>query len=166
MAGTPASSRGGSLPAQWTLGAGGQLEIAASDGTDETLFVTGFPGQIADVADFSGNDGGLSVQQDGTLNLNIGAGADSPGVYLGFAAAFLFDVLTVAQNFAPFATTLRFDQDGYLGIQLHAAPADGSLANGECMLWFDQTNGVGNTKLMLKGKSADGTVKTASIVLA
>lgn len=55
-----------------------------------------------------------------------------------------------------------------LGLYLvvHAAPADGDLSAGDCYLWFDQTNGVGNTKLMVKGKSADGTVKTASIVLA
>lgn len=49
---------------------------------------------------------------------------------------------------------------------LNAAPADSDLSPGTCSLWLDHTDGVGNTKLMLKGKSADGTVKTASIVLA
>lgn len=56
--------------------------------------------------------------------------------------------------------------EGLLIAGTHAAPADGDLIGGECVLWFDQTNGVGNTKLMLKGKSADGTVKTATILLA
>lgn len=46
----------------------------------------------------------------------------------------------------------------------HSAPADASLAAGDCALWFDQTNGA--AKLMVKAKQADGTVKTASIALA
>jgi hypothetical protein len=45
----------------------------------------------------------------------------------------------------------------------HAAPADGALVAGDIVLWFDQTNGVGATKLMAKCKSADGTVKTATV---
>lgn len=53
-----------------------------------------------------------------------------------------------------------------LRISVHAAPADVNIASGDVYLWFDQTNGAGNTKLMIKGKSADGTVKTASLVLA
>jgi hypothetical protein len=56
--------------------------------------------------------------------------------------------------------------DGTPRLFAHAAPADGDLTAGELALWFDQTDGVGNTKLMAKAKSADGTVKTASIVLA
>jgi len=50
-------------------------------------------------------------------------------------------------------------------VAAHAAPADGDLANGECALWFDQTDGIGNTKLMAKGKSADGTVKSATVAV-
>lgn len=53
-----------------------------------------------------------------------------------------------------------------LMVAIHAAPADVSINAGEAWLWFDQTDGVGNTKLMVKGKSADGTVKTATILLA
>lgn len=62
--------------------------------------------------------------------------------------------------------TVAVTPNNYLAIGEHAAPADGEIDPGMCALWFDQTNGVGATKLMLKGKSADGTVKTASIVLA
>lgn len=43
---------------------------------------------------------------------------------------------------------------------------DADLQQNQVSLYFDSTNGVGNTKLMVKGKSADGTVKTASIILA
>jgi hypothetical protein len=46
----------------------------------------------------------------------------------------------------------------------NAALADGSLASGDFSLWLDQTNGA--AKLMVKAKQADGTVKTATIVLA
>jgi hypothetical protein len=45
-----------------------------------------------------------------------------------------------------------------------AAPADGLLAPGDCALWFDQTDGA--AKLMVKAKTANGTVATAAIALA
>jgi len=64
------------------------------------------------------------------------------------------------------AESVVVDAVGHLRILRHAAPTDASLVAGECALWFDQTDGAGNTKLMLKGKSADGTVKTAAIALA
>lgn len=44
-----------------------------------------------------------------------------------------------------------------------AAPADGELVAGQVSLWFDATNGA--AKLMIKGKSANGTVVTGSIAL-
>lgn len=47
--------------------------------------------------------------------------------------------------------------------QLHAAPADGDLAAGECALWFDQTNGA--AKLKIKAKSANGTVVSGEVAL-
>jgi hypothetical protein len=46
----------------------------------------------------------------------------------------------------------------------HAAPADASLSAGDLALWFDQTNGA--AKLMVKGKSANGTVVTAAVALS
>lgn len=58
----------------------------------------------------------------------------------------------------------RFLRDGYFVTKLHAAPADGSLAAGDCALWFDQTDGA--AKLMVKAKTANGTVATAAIALA
>jgi len=45
----------------------------------------------------------------------------------------------------------------------NAAPADAALANGGFALWLDQTNGAG--KLMVKAKTADGTVVTGSLNL-
>jgi hypothetical protein len=49
-------------------------------------------------------------------------------------------------------------------LQTHSAPADASLAAGDCALWFDQTDGA--AKLMVKGKSANGTVVAAAIALS
>jgi hypothetical protein len=53
---------------------------------------------------------------------------------------------------------------GFVADGPHAAPAAGALASGEWTLWFDQTNGA--SKLMVKAKSADGTVVTAAVALA
>ena len=44
-----------------------------------------------------------------------------------------------------------------------AVPADGSLAASQMRLWLDPTNGAG--KLMIKAKTADGTVVTGSVNL-
>ncbi len=46
---------------------------------------------------------------------------------------------------------------------LNAAPADGTLAAGDLVMWFDKTNGAG--KAMFKGKTANGTVVTGSVTL-
>jgi hypothetical protein len=61
------------------------------------------------------------------------------------------------------AVLSRINKAGYLVTALHAAPADGDLAAGECAIWFDQTDGAG--KLMIKAKTADGTVATGSVTL-
>jgi len=48
-----------------------------------------------------------------------------------------------------------------VGVTQNSAPADGTIAVGECVIWFDKTNS--EAKLMFKAKQADGTVKTGSI---
>ncbi len=58
----------------------------------------------------------------------------------------------------------RVDKDGYMVIKLNAAPADAAIAAGEAALWFDSTNGAG--KLMVKAKTANGTVATGSVTLS
>lgn len=55
------------------------------------------------------------------------------------------------------------DTDGFLHTAKNAAPADASLSAGEFKLWFDKTNGA--ARLMLKAKTADGTVVTGSVNL-
>ena len=62
------------------------------------------------------------------------------------------------------ALTVTPNVSGAAKVTAHAAPADGVLVAGDCFIWFDQTNGAG--KLMVKAKTADGTVATASVALA
>jgi hypothetical protein len=57
----------------------------------------------------------------------------------------------------------RIDKSGYQIISRTSAPADAALSAGEVALWLDQTNGL--SKLMVKGRSANGTVATGSVVL-
>jgi hypothetical protein len=61
------------------------------------------------------------------------------------------------------AVLSRFNKGGYFVTKLHSAPADGDLAAGELALWFDQTDGA--AKLMIKAKSADGTVAVGEVAL-
>lgn len=58
----------------------------------------------------------------------------------------------------------RYNAAGYWITSKNAAPADADLLAGECSFWFDKTNGA--AKLMVKGKQADGTVRTASVAMA
>ncbi|HEY0567433.1 MAG TPA: hypothetical protein VGD13_04775, partial [Xanthobacteraceae bacterium] len=53
---------------------------------------------------------------------------------------------------------------GYIFTVLNAAPADADLSANQAMIWFDSTNGA--AKLMIKGKTADGTVVSGSVPLS
>lgn len=56
------------------------------------------------------------------------------------------------------------DKSGFWYTNKNAAPADGDLVAGQCVLWFDKTNGA--AKLMIKGKSTNGTVVAGSVALS
>lgn len=123
---------------------------------------------------FSSDDGaGLTVHGAGSsANLSVSDDqASSNAVSMSTSA------LAAAINILPQGTAVTgLRQENTLGdpvletrpigvvILTHAAPADGTLAAGECNLWFDQTNGA--AKLMVKAKQADGTVRTAAVALA
>lgn len=53
---------------------------------------------------------------------------------------------------------------GPVGVTATAVPADADVPTGKCFWWFDSTNGA--SKVMFKGKSANGTVVTATVALA
>jgi hypothetical protein len=61
--------------------------------------------------------------------------------------------------------TWRLYPDGYtLYKGVNTAPDDTDLQSGNFAIWFDQTNGA--AKLMVKAKTADGTVVAGSVDLA
>jgi hypothetical protein len=55
-------------------------------------------------------------------------------------------------------------ENGYFTTRKNTAPADAELVAGELAQWFDPTNGA--AKAMFKGKTLDGTVVTATVVMA
>jgi hypothetical protein len=57
----------------------------------------------------------------------------------------------------------RVTATGAVVIRATAAPGDGELTAGDMALWFDETDGAG--KLMVKAKTANGTVRTGSVNL-
>lgn len=125
---------------------GNLLELTAENATAGSgidLFVDAY-GDLS-ITGKAGNSAAVTVQTDPTTGQGSLASAgvsflDSAGV-----------------------TLASLDARG-VGINVHAAPADASLLNGECVVWFDDTNGA--SKLMIKAKSANGTVVTGSVTLA
>ena len=66
-------------------------------------------------------------------------------------------------NFTSAATAPAAGLSGAVKVTAVAAPADGDLAAGQAFIWLDATNGAG--KLMVKAKTANGTVATGSVTL-
>lgn len=60
------------------------------------------------------------------------------------------------------STGMLFNR-GALSTARNTAPADGDLGANQVAIWFDSTNGA--AKLMIKGKSADGTVVSGEVAL-
>lgn len=56
------------------------------------------------------------------------------------------------------------NKGGYAVIGNNSAPADGDILAGKAYLWFDPANGA--SKLMVKGKSTNGTVVAGEVVLS
>lgn len=63
-----------------------------------------------------------------------------------------------------FSANVLVADGAYVIVASNQAPADGALAASQMALWLDDTNGAG--KLMVKAKTANGTVVTASVALA
>jgi hypothetical protein len=102
----------------------------------------------------------MSVVSTGGVTLEPPAGStDTPLVVrtASGSGAFAID----ANGGGEFGYPLRANAG--LVIYAPSAPADGDINAGECALWFDDTNGA--SKLMIKGKSANGTVVTGNVTL-
>jgi hypothetical protein len=150
------------------------LEIVPPSGTT-ALKIASVDGNSTKMIDATALHTTFTVDSDGTARLlsddhmafivggTSGSGAalsvsDSPsndGVVLSSAGgvAFLSSSKQVFQA-TPTACVLHYD----------AAPADGELVAGDVALWLDATDGA--AKLMVKAKTANGTVATAAIALA
>lgn len=138
------------------------VEIIGTAPGSLQLYVEGATAQTNDIFGAVSHGGqGIYVGAGGQVSIAPDAGQVSLAVAAGDAAN---DPLNVTSALG--AIVMRVDVSGAIATRAHAAPADAAIASGECYLWFDQTDGAGNTKLMVKGKSANGTVKTATILLA
>ena len=102
------------------------------------------------------------VFADGTINAFA---PDSPTDHI-----FTFEAdntPAVGKRLAKFVTPggeVHITRNGYLGISFVAtAPADAEIDTGQCLFWFDTTNGA--AKIKFKGKSANGTVVNGEVAL-
>jgi len=165
VATSPASGPGGGggsgLPSQWTEGGHGDV-VATVDDTSVVTFeidaLTNQSGNLLTVKDASSNS---------VFGVNV-VGVQVNARDVGNAALVVSAVANQASQVVEVdgigGGYFLLDKNARPVLAVHAAPADGDLAAGECALWFDQTNGA--AKLMIKAKQADGTVKTASVALA
>ena len=138
--------------------------VIDGDGLDTALVIHGDAGGNRSLIDAQTLNGlsALVVTTGGGVEIEPDTDSED-ALQIFFKASHTGALLNIFQNFAPFATLLRVNKGGYLGLLTHSAPADGDVATGEATLWFDQTNGAG--KLMVKAKTANGTVATAAIPL-
>lgn len=150
------SDAAGSLTLQRGAGAGASVEAGVEDtgGGIERAVLT-----------VAGKGGGAT-----TLQVANGSAAGTASNLDGRGQVSLFTEtgLQGLQAWDDQGNVLRFALlvAGQPMIGVTTVPADAALSASQVALWFDDTNGVGNTKLMVKGKSADGTVKTATVLLA
>lgn len=103
----------------------------------------------------------FGAQRDGPLELS-GVNAAADVLDLDAAAAQTGNILGVRDS--ALAVLSRFNKGGYFMTRKTAAPADADLANGEMAFWLDPSNVA--PRFNVKAKRSDGTVVTASIVLA
>ncbi len=164
------------------------LAIADPDGAEDQLTITGTGTGTANLINATAVHTTFTVDSDGTIEFSgddgpnlyidgIGTHAglgvssdltDKTGVFLSTYSGILVAPLGtsaggVAVRNASNAVVFKATGTVFM-TALHAAPADGALAAGDCALWFDQTNAAG--KLMVKAKTADGTVVAGSLALA
>lgn len=96
------------------------------------------------------------------VRLGINAGAtDVIPLLIGAAAGQTVDLMRVALGATVYA---KFNKSGYFIIKKNAAPADADLAANELAIWFDNTDAL--PRVMFKGKTANGTVRSAAVAMA
>lgn len=138
----------------------GDVTIAPAADSGTALTITG-PGHLNDLFEIDTASGGfLLFGATGQLTLQPESGAGS--LILQGDATGTTDMLEAIG--ASSAGTARIDAAGRFATTAHSAPGDSAVAAGTAFIWFDQTNGA--SKLMVKAKSANGTVVTGQVALA
>ncbi len=149
----------------------GPLAIAPSDASATPLRVTGASGQLADYAFIEDSNGNSLIEVDSSGFLDAYNGLQAGGGTVQAPNSIVLLVLATSGQTANIervedgngAVVRKVLAGGATVFANHAAPADNTLLAGDCSLWFDQTNGA--SKLMVKGKSANGTVVSGSVTL-
>lgn len=117
------------------------------------------------ITNVAGNTPVLTFQPEGygdILEISPGLNTDTPLVVIESAAPTVDQIQVWDNGFNN--RFFRVLASGAYATAAHAAPADADLDAGAMAVWFDQTNGA--AKLMIKAKSADGTVATGQVALA
>ncbi len=149
------------------------LEIQKADGT-----VVGYIGGSTSVGvgraffeSFKPLTGGVYYNAGGTSYALLDSGSPNTLLAAANAAHVVERIKAAASQTANLeewvdssdAILSRINKAGYFITKKNAAPADGDLNASEMALWFDDTNGAG--KLMIKAKTANGTVVTGNVAL-
>jgi hypothetical protein len=150
---TPPDTGGGPGSGSVTIESGGRVRIVPGTGNDGlTIFNAAAAQNI------------LTIRHSGfgdLLEISPDLDTDVP-ILIVQAVATSVDQFQVWDN--AFSNRLfRVLAGGAIATSATFAPADGDIDTGQVALWFDDTNGA--SALKIKGKSADGTVVTATIPL-
>jgi hypothetical protein len=106
------------------------------------------------------NGTGDSNAHVGSDQITLDSNSNTPtDVLVDVTSVWWGTLLTILADHTQVGAPMKFSFPPTL--QNHSAPSDGSLAAGDCALWFDQTDGT--AALNVKAKQANGTVKTATI---
>ena len=106
--------------------------------------------------------GDLLVTQDGKVK--VCTAASGQGTWVTQTVAADLNAYLLLTNSSPATVTGQVMHTGGLQTSLVTVPGDGTLAAGQAAIWLDATNAAG--KLMVKAKTADGTVVTGSVTLS
>lgn len=155
MAGTPPSPRSGLLA---------PVVVSGGGANDITLSLEAGPAQVQDLisAADSAQDIVFTVTEEGRVVISSSDTTLAP-LSVEPLNALDADVDLVLLSVAGVIVG-GYSRNGYWWTRKNAAPADAELASNEMALWFDATNGA--AKLMVKAKSANGTVVAGSLALA
>lgn len=127
-------------------------ETPAGGGLLRLRGTSAFNGAVLVVNDVDGEDGGdIQGDSQGLLQVRYPFGAS------------IVATTGHASGAGTSADQVALDSRRGVTVRLHAAPSDEIIRNGEMCIWFDQTNGAG--KLMIKAKTANGTVVTGEVAL-